>query len=154
MQAPPLLDGMLRRRSPVRKAGCLTAQAADYRMPACGYQDPLGGYGASDLKDELAWDVDVPTKFCLQVGAKRGGLKCLLPPAYRRCCGRMLPQMAVAVAGRRCCWKVLLSVCAAAVSRPPSAISFSSGCFPSLSTTSFQPTHACPSAGRRHCGRP
>lgn len=42
-------------------------QAADYQVPSCGYQDPLGGYGASDLKDELAWDVDVPTKFCLQV---------------------------------------------------------------------------------------
>lgn len=46
-------------------------QAAGYQIPSCGYSDPLGGYGPSDLADELAWDVDLPTKFCLQ--ARPGG---------------------------------------------------------------------------------
>lgn len=70
-------------------------------MPTCGYKDPLGGYGASDLQDELSWDVEVPTKLCLQVRGRGGWgagvvwfCSAVWLPVLRECPPALVPRFA------------------------------------------------------------
>lgn len=47
-------------------------QAADYTIPTCGYEDPLGEYGVEGADALAGWPVGMQTKLCLEVGAGAG----------------------------------------------------------------------------------
>ncbi|KAL4452487.1 hypothetical protein ABPG75_008149 [Micractinium tetrahymenae] len=55
------------------------AQAANYTIPSCGYEDPLGPYGVAGADALAGWPVGMQTKLCLEGGPAVEGLKPLLP---------------------------------------------------------------------------
>ncbi len=55
-------------------------QAADYTIPSCGYEDPLGEYGTAGADALTGWPVGMQTKLCLEVGSifpSRDGATCM-----------------------------------------------------------------------------